>query len=195
MDFDGLVKEIAIIDSTIISAIAEKCKQISWMQTDYSRGEPPLKEGRLVVFPYVIKPRDYSPGVDQRALLELCLPVCTRIREIFSQCIFIRGEIATLPPGVELGWHVDPMWFHEHCHRIHVPIITDSRCVQLWEGSSQHLCAGKIYEINNRRRHSARNGSEDFRVHLIFDLCHETTWADYVSKGGNPNVMTCDPAL
>jgi Aspartyl/Asparaginyl beta-hydroxylase len=175
--------------------LAEKCNKISWMQQQFNRGEPPLKDGRLVILPYVIKPHSYQPNVDQQELITACQPICDTVHRLFPNTRFIRGEIATLPPGVKLGWHVDPMWFHEHCHRIHVPIITDVSCVQLWNGHEQHLDIGKIYEINNRVRHSAHNSSDIFRIHVILDLCDNTTWMEFVQKGGNPNAMTCDPQL
>jgi Aspartyl/Asparaginyl beta-hydroxylase len=178
-----------------IKLLAEKCNQISWAQQQYTRGEPPLKEGGLIVLPYVIKPQNYQVSSEQQELIDLCAPIVDKLALLFPRARFIRGEIATLPPGVELGWHVDPMWFHEHCNRIHVPIITDNSCVQLWQGYQHHLSVGKIYEINNRARHSARNPSSIYRTHLIFDLCDIEKWNKFIHSGGNPNSMTCDPEL
>ena len=100
-----------------------------------------------------------------------------------------------LPPGVTLGWHRDPMWFHENCKRIHVPIISNPDCFQLWKGERHHLEIGKMYEINNRRRHSAINGGSTSRVHIILDLCDDDIWTSFISTGGNPDSMTCDPEL
>jgi hypothetical protein len=195
MDFDGFVRHLSTIDMSIIDPIADQCNKMNWLQVEYSRHEPPLKEGKLVVFPFPIKPRDYHLTDDQRALLELCKPACDRVMSLYPGHVFLRGEVATLMPGVQLGWHRDPAWFHEHCIRIHVPVKTNDACVQLWNEFSQHVEPGNIYEINNRARHSAVNGGDEIRTHLILDICDRSTWEDFMKRGGNPVALTCDPDL
>ena len=168
---------------------------MNWIQEEYARHEPPLKDGKLVVFPFPIKSRDYRLTDDQRTLLELCKPVCDQVISMFDNHVFLRGEVATLMPGVQLGWHRDPAWFHEHCHRIHVPVKTNEKCLQLWRDFSQHLEPGHIYEINNRTQHSAVNNGDEIRTHIILDLCRATTWDLLMKSGGNPVALTCDPDL
>lgn len=165
------------------------------MLPEYSRNEPPLKDGRLLVFPYVIKPRDHALTIEQVGLLRSCQPICDLVMDYHPGHRFIRGELVMLPPGVTLGWHRDPMWFHEHCRRIHVPVISNPDCFQLWDGERRHLEVGKMYEINNRQRHSAVNGGSEGRVHMIFDICDDRIWTSFISSGGNPNSMTCNPAI
>ena len=195
MEFDGWSREIGKIDTVMIQEIAGLCNSAGWTGAEYDRNERPLRSGRLVVFPFPIKPRDYAPSAEQRSLLSACRPVCDAVQAMMPDHLFVRGELVMLPPGVTLGWHRDAMWFHEHCRRIHVPVVTNAMCHQLWDGQAVHLEVGTVYEINNRRRHSASNAGSTNRIHVILDLCARDLWHDFIASGGNPNRMTCDPEL
>jgi len=55
-------------------------------------------------------------------------------------------------------------------HRIHVPIITNMKCIFNVGEESRNLEAGKIWIIDNvDRYHSVENNGECDRVHLIVD--------------------------
>ena len=87
---------------------------------------------------------------------------------------FIRANLVRLAPGGTINEHRDGNFSLTHAHRVHVPIITNTGV--LFNVGEDTLCIpeGEIYEINNRRLHSVKNGGDAARVHLIID---------YVLKG------------
>jgi hypothetical protein len=55
-------------------------------------------------------------------------------------------------------------------HRIHVPIITNTKCVFTVGDESKNMAAGQIWIIDNvGRYHSVENNGDCDRVHLIVD--------------------------
>jgi hypothetical protein len=87
-------------------------------------------------------------------------------RYVFSDYACV---IAKLIPNSEVGRHKDSGLFLETCHRIHVPLISDSECIYEVGGTEWHMEVGKVYEIDNTRHHSCRSGSKP-RIHLIINL-------------------------
>ena len=87
---------------------------------------------------------------------------------------FIRCNLVQLLPGGTIGEHRDMNFSLAHAHRVHVPIITNDQVWFMVGSETLNIPEGEIYEINNRRPHSVRNGGDESRVHLIMD---------YVIKG------------
>ena len=57
-----------------------------------------------------------------------------------------------------------------YCHRIHIPVQTNSSVVFTIAGEDRHLKYGEIVEIDNLAEHSVvNNGSED-RIHVLIDF-------------------------
>jgi hypothetical protein len=171
MLLDQDTKTISDIDLALIDRVREKCSQVDWMHSKFHRFEETLTEGRLCTLPYVIRTKDqkiYTP--EQEDLINLAMPIVDEVKKHFPDLTPIRGEIVNLLPGKQLGLHVDIYWFHKHSKRIHVPIQTNDDCFQIFEDREEHLSVGKIYEINNRIMHSARNSGTEPRIHIIIDL-------------------------
>ena len=82
---------------------------------------------------------------------------------------FICVLLVRLLPDSAIPGHYDTYESLARCHRIHVPLITNDKVIFGVGGSSQHMSAGEIWEINNRHKHSVTNRSEEARVHLILD--------------------------
>jgi len=181
-------RTLAKIPKKLLTPIIRACETAQWNDGNYDRFEKPLAEGKLVEFPFPIAKREQNYTNEQKAILQACRPILDWImaRSQFQGYKWIRGEVATLLPGVELGWHCDPQWFHDNCVRLHVPIITNDQCVQLWEGAEFHMTLGHLYELNNRVRHSARNAGTKARTHLILDLMPEEQWRRSREEGINP---------
>jgi hypothetical protein len=185
MNFDGYVKHLGTIDVKIIEPISNMCNKIDWSNPIYTRTEYKLADGRLLEFPYLISKTEIYTKEQTRFIAE-CSVLVEHALLFFPDFVKVRGEIATLVPGAELTYHSDDHWFQKFCHRIHIPLITTIDCVQLWDNYSQHLDVGNIYEINNRKTHSARNAGIGIRTHLILDLCDPDIWYPFVNNSGNP---------
>ena len=167
-------KELGHIDQTLLDPVKKILENYNWDGREYARYEEPLLRGKLVVLPYLIyRPHQLNYTDTQLKLVNGVKPIVDRIMDYFPGYIKVRGEVATLPPGVKLKLHYDNMWFHANCKRVHVPIITNTQCHQIFEDRTHHLESSKIYEINNRIMHSAANNSSIYRVHLIIDLLEE----------------------
>lgn len=78
--------------------------------------------------------------------------------------------LAKLMPNSEVGTHVDSGFFLEKCHRIHIPIKTNSEVFYIIDNKKNNWLKGKIYEFDNTRPHGVLNNSSEERIHLMFNL-------------------------
>lgn len=195
MLIDSNYRILAPIPADLLQPIVEACSRAEWTDGNYDRFEKPLADGKLLEFPFPIAKREQNYTDFQKELLTTCRPLLDWIMQLpqFAGYKWIRGEVATLLPGVELGWHRDPQWFHDNCVRLHVPIITNEQCVQLWEGAEFHMSYGNLYELNNRVMHSARNLGAEPRTHLILDLMPADEWQRSRAEGISPVALVDQP--
>lgn len=82
---------------------------------------------------------------------------------------FVRAILTRLPPGGEIHPHVDEGYSLKRCHRIHVPVVSNSNVLFRVGELTFHMPVGEMWEINNRRIHAVKNGGAEARVHLIMD--------------------------
>lgn len=54
--------------------------------------------------------------------------------------------------------------------RVHVPIVTNEHATVSTDEGTFHMQSGVAYRFNTRRNHAVRNGGEQHRVHLVFDV-------------------------
>lgn len=189
MLFEKNYRVISPIDPALVEPITQACKSVAdWSSGDYDRFEKVLSAGKLVEYPFPISKPEKNYTAEQLEILKASKPLLDWIMSLpeFIGYKWIRGEVATLLPGVTLGWHKDPQWFHDNCVRLHVPINTNDKCVQLWEGDSYHMELGYLYELNNRVMHSATNAGSEFRTHLILDIMPEKKWSESRANKINP---------
>lgn len=65
--------------------------------------------------------------------------------------------------------HVDAGEYFGKNNRIHIPIVTNEKCIFEVDGEEVNMKEGEIWEINNNDKpHSVTNNGED-RVHLLID--------------------------
>jgi len=81
-----------------------------------------------------------------------------------------RYILAKLPAGKSILKHKDSQRIFGFSRRIHVPIITDSKCIFTVNDEVIPMDKGSAIEINNLLYHSVDNKSDIDRVHLIFDI-------------------------
>ena len=85
--------------------------------------------------------------------------VYNKISEYFN---LGRLRILLLEPRNCLSYHRDPE------ARLHIPILTNPGCLFIADNFCTHLPAnGTVYYANTRRYHTALNGGETNRVHLV----------------------------
>jgi hypothetical protein len=188
MLFELNYRVIEKVNADLVNPIREACKNVNWNNGTYNRLEKVLSDGKLIEFPFLIRTtiKDYT--LEQAEILKASKPLLDWILTLprFVGYKWIRGEVATLLPGVTLGWHKDPHWFQDNCIRLHVPIYTNDQCVQLWKNEECHMEIDHLYELNNRVIHSATNKGTDFRTHLVLDTMPESKWQESRQLGINP---------
>jgi hypothetical protein len=54
--------------------------------------------------------------------------------------------------------------------RFHLPIVTNPQAEVILDGWVYHLAAGMVYLVNHGCVHSARNGGNQNRIHLVWDM-------------------------
>lgn len=81
----------------------------------------------------------------------------------------VRAMAVKLPPGGSIQSHRDkhPSFFYSH--RVHIPIVTNSKVRFMLDGQRHSLEVGKVYEINNQKPHSVTNAGNEERINFIFD--------------------------
>ena len=57
----------------------------------------------------------------------------------------------------------------EYMARIHIPLMTNKKCVFISDGKNLHMEAGKAYMVWVNNWHQIRNDSDEDRYHLICD--------------------------
>ena len=83
--------------------------------------------------------------------------------------IVIRIALVALPGGAEILPHADGHPFARVAHRLHVP-LTGSKTVRYRIGKQKFFMKpGRVYDFNNRWRHSVKNTGASRRVNLFID--------------------------
>lgn len=79
-----------------------------------------------------------------------------------------RARVTCLKAGAKSLVHRDSD-DNEYMARIHIPIITNDKCVFISEGQTLHMEAGQVYMVWVNRWHQIRNDSDQDRYHIIMD--------------------------
>ena len=84
--------------------------------------------------------------------------------------IATQAMLTRLQPKSMIKTHKDRGELTQVSHRIHVPIVTNDKCLFTIEHDQKNLKAGEIWMIDNTDRfHSVENGGDEHRIHLIVD--------------------------
>ena len=188
MKFDKNYRVISQLPVELIAATIDALKLIQWDSSVYNRSEVPLKPGRLLELDCKISSKyreQHGYTEAERCLLRSCDMLIDWIKSLdeFKSYSVARGEFATLLPNNKLGWHIDPRMFHTMSHRLHVPLITNPLCNQLWTDETMHMEVGYLYELNNGVLHSAENFGTEPRCHLILDVMPTVDLERIVNNG------------
>lgn len=112
----------------------------------------------------------------------LMTPVLDLIKDFYSKTLeqkiipeekkpgyFIRIIMTRLSPGGLINGHTDGGMSLKRCHRVHLPVITNEKCLFKTGNTTLHMRAGEVWEINNRQIHGVKNAGDEARVHMILD--------------------------
>ena len=97
---------------------------------------------------------------------EVTMVVMKKIGEVKVQ----QAMLTNLRAGTVIPRHKDKGPLTAKTHRIHVPIVTNKKCIFSVGEESKNLETGQIWVIDNvGRYHSVENNGTQDRVHLIID--------------------------
>ncbi len=113
------------------------------------------------------------------ALSQTATPIMNTILEQFYPPggKIIRAMAAKLISGGVITPHHDKHPSFHAGHRIHIPIITNSRVRFMIDGQPYKFQVGRAYEINNQKQHSVMNKGKEDRINFIFDYVPPETLA------------------
>lgn len=174
-------KLLGSIPDYIFSDLKEIAQTIDWSKNEFQRQEKLCT--RIVRVPYGVRqeqPQELTHDVQK--ILQGFESIDNWMHSQYSTHVFIKCEIACLMPGDELFWHVDPNWWHQHSHRVHIPIITNPHCFWCIEDREHYFEVGKYYEVNNRRYHTYCNRGNTFRLHLVFDILDKSIYQSAIKN-------------
>jgi hypothetical protein len=170
--------------------------RINWDDKKYKRFEQALTAGRLIEMPYQLSSINVLTENDPLAHVTQLLINWINLQDNLEGFEPVRGEIATLLPGVKLQAHKDRRWFHTNSRRMHIPLMTNENCwhsgyILKWgEGielsEKYHMPIDTLYELNNVDWHQAGNDGDIPRVHLIVDFMPKGFLAQRITEGKNP---------
>jgi hypothetical protein len=185
MDIGVDYKKLGDFPVEILQPLRELASKIDWSLPDFARNSGYV-DNAIVRVPYGIRkepPQPLTPLVQQ--VLDVFKPVDAYMKTLYTQHVFIKCEMNWIKPNEVVPIHRDNSWWHGHCPRIHVPVITNEQCFWIVEGRSSHLPVGGYYEVNNRKFHSVVNNGDHGRLHLVFDIMEQSVYDDAIAAGIN----------
>lgn len=128
-----------------------------WLSNQWTEGRP-----------LQVEAADYAP----KALTESALAVAERLEQHYGGVV-VKLMLAELKPSGTISPHSDAAPALYLSHRCHLPILTNRSVDFRVDDKSFELKEGVVYELDNTRMHSVRNGGRERRVHLICDIMPE----------------------
>ncbi|MDB5440163.1 MAG: hypothetical protein JWM33_2590 [Caulobacteraceae bacterium] len=82
----------------------------------------------------------------------------------------VRLLLVELTSGAKIAPHRDSGALLSSTHRCHLPVETNPEVLFNIDGTSFHLEAGMVYEMDNMRLHAVENRGSTRRVHLVCNI-------------------------
>lgn len=180
------------IPADVTADLIKELNKLDWDSLEFARAEAALATARVIELPFVERGVN-NTSITHAYIAEQARGIFDIVKINYPDCVFFRGEIAALRPGISATLHKDRRWFHEHSHRLHVPLITNDQCMNFFAGREYHLNVNTLYEINNRIPHGAYNKGTSTRIHCIMDLMPRVHYERMLAESINKGMFTCEP--
>jgi len=189
MYFDQDYKELGLFPKEIIQPLADLAILIDWDLPELQRNDKTLIHP-IIRVPYNVRqePEQQTTEIHQK-VLEKFWPIDDYMQNLFSNYIFIKGEINWSRPKSNLQIHRDPAIWHSLSRRIHVPIVTNNETYIVVENRFHQFEVGKYYELNNRLFHSVVNNGNTGRLHCVFDIMETNKFQETVDNNIDINAF------
>jgi len=172
---------LLLCDHIDVEPIKNKLAQIpqdAWGQSDREHRFELHRKTQSLLLIYDDDFRHYNPTYhDIYSQFEDELkPLLDFIAENFQHNGFVVRLIFTKLQGHgKIPTHADGRYSLLHCHRIHVPIISNDHVFFRVGGEQKVMRPGEMWEINNATSHAVDNQSDEDRIHMIIDWVPNST--------------------
>ncbi len=157
-NFQALLNKVLLLDDSQWFSFRERKSGVAAEKTDTI---PLVYDKKIKLSSFITHELYANFESDIQAAVKLC-SVGTRIEQ---------AMLARLANGVSIPRHKDKGTITASTHRIHVPVITNEKCIFTVDDESMSLSAGEVWIIDNvDRYHSVSNMGEQSRIHLIIDV-------------------------
>jgi quercetin dioxygenase-like cupin family protein len=179
MYFDGEFRHIGTVDPQPLLQAVEALGEDAWHE--YVSRQERFRVHRQtqsipLLFDADMRHTDPTPWPRLASFEPVIEPVLEQIRAANETTVgavedgyFIRILLTRLSPDAYIPPHRDFNDTIMRSHRYHLAIRTNKLVEFGIADKVQHMAPGEIWEINNRKKHSVRNLSQEARVHLILD--------------------------
>lgn len=162
-------EKLGAVPDSILRYLRDSVTKTDWMNSEFDRNDGVLIS-RVVRLDCGIRKEIPQPdSVQITRLRDQLSSIRSWLQSKKPDHVMVKAEISALMPQTELLFHVDPCWWHQHCHRIHIPVVTNTSSRWMVEDREHFLEVGYYYEVNNRRYHTYVNKGDAVRVHCVFD--------------------------
>ena len=156
-----------------VSALSDN----DWVSYRERKNMGGIAGGKTDTIPLLYGTRDVLSSQREHSMFAVFSSAVHSICSIYSDRVFpaspARAFLARMAPNGEIKRHKDRGDVSAKTHRVHLPIITNNKCLFTVGDETEHLAAGELWLIDNTDKyHSVINGGSEFRVHLIVDLIH-----------------------
>ncbi len=170
------LRTLGQVDVTALQKAVSRLSKADWESTNRSKPNKfaALHDAQHIVFKFIDDFSDWRRShtlPDWEEWAPLILPV---IREAVAPYHYEKGEfsrimLALLPPSGKIKRHVDGAPAAQFPHKLHIPIVTNSKTFFCFDKQRFNFKTGGVYEVNNNIYHWAENNGESDRIHLIFE--------------------------
>jgi hypothetical protein len=179
MYFDGSFRHIGTIDPEPLLRAIESFSEDDWQEYGHRQEKfDAHRETQTIPLLFDKDMRHTDPTAWPRlAQFEpLLAPVLEKIVDAnppaagnAGEGYFVRIILTRLRPGSYITPHRDRGDSVKRSHRNHLALSTNKLVDFGIGGQIQHMDAGEIWEINNRKYHAVRNLGDEPRIHMILD--------------------------
>ena len=176
MDIEGRIRELGLLDATVLSDAILAQEEAAWHEQDYRQKTYDVhQQTQSIVLVFTVLEDWPEIAVVKEAgwdrLANVAVPIMHDIirKHYPPGGTIIRAVAAKLLAGGKITPHVDSHPSFHKGHRIHIPITTNSRVRFMIDGRPHQLQVGQAYEINNQKNHSVMNKGKEDRITFIFD--------------------------
>ena len=172
----GSYRDLGSIDIAALKAAVLALPEEVWQAENAAKPNrfDALETTAHIVFRFIHKFDDWRRHHDcrlwpqWRGLLEPVLTAAV-VPYGYARGAYPRVMLARMAPGGEILPHVDANPAAFWPHKIHVPLVTNDKVIFSVNGVERYLVEGEAVEVNNMGVHAVKNGSDEARIHLIFE--------------------------